>query len=400
VERGAEMDTVGMDALHRFAGGLHRARPEDLAGITEDAAAAFGATGVVLYLVDYGQVDLLPQVRPGRPETGPVPIDGTLAGRAYITGTGVYAESDGRLWLPVVDGAERAGVLAIALDPAAAADARMRAGLQTLATLLAEILTARRTYGDALERTRRRLPMQLAAEIIWSQLPPLTFTTRSATVAAILEPAYDVGGDAFDYAANGDIVHVALFDAVGHGIEASSLTSLAISAYRNARRCGLDLTDTYRSIDKWVNARHPGSFVTALLGELDTGTGIYRKISAGHPGELLLRRGRCIAELPAPTAMPLGLGALADPIPTIAEIALEPDDRLLLYTDGVVEARTDAGDFFGLDRLIDFVVKALADDLPAAETMRRLVHALLVHQHEQLQDDATAVLLEWHPSAD
>ncbi|WP_433221886.1 PP2C family protein-serine/threonine phosphatase [Dactylosporangium sp. CS-047395] len=143
----------------------------------------------------------------------------------------------------------------------------------------------------------------------------------------------------------------------------------------------MDLSDTYRSIDKWINAQHPGSFVTAVLAELDTTTGTYRKIGAGHPGELLLRNGRCITELPAPTAMPLGLGNLVDPIPAVIEIALEPGDQLLLYTDGVVEARTDAGDLFGVQRLAEFVIRALADQLPAAETMRRLVHAILAHQH-------------------
>ncbi|WP_433221888.1 PP2C family protein-serine/threonine phosphatase [Dactylosporangium sp. CS-047395] len=92
------------------------------------------------------------------------------------------------------------------------------------------------------------LPMQLAAEIIWTQLPPLTFATDRATVAAILEPAYEVGGDAFDYAANGDALHVALFDAVGHGIEASALTALTLSAYRNARRSAwTSATPTARS---------------------------------------------------------------------------------------------------------------------------------------------------------
>ncbi|WP_433221738.1 PP2C family protein-serine/threonine phosphatase [Dactylosporangium sp. CS-047395] len=271
----------------------------------------------------------------------------------------------------------------------------MHRNLQTLATLLGQILTARHSYGDAMERTRRRFPMQLAAEIIWTQLPPLTFATDHATVAAILEPAYDVGGDAFDYAGNGDTLHVALIDAAGHGIEASTLTALALSAYRNARRC-LDLADSYRSVDKWVNAQHPGSFVTVILAELDTTTGLYREISAGHPGELLLRNGSCIAELQAPTAMPLGLGDLADPIPAVAELTLDTGDQLLLYTDGVVEARTDAGDLFGVQRLAEFVIRALADQLPAAETMRRLVHAILAHQHERLQDDATAVLLEWN----
>jgi phosphoserine phosphatase RsbU/P len=157
--------------------------------------------------------------------------------------------------------------------------------------------------------------------------------------------------------------------------------------------------DTYRSIDKWIRARHPGSFVTAVIAELDIGRGYCRKISAGHPGELLLRDGKLIKALPAPTAMPLGFGDLADPIPGVEEEALQPGDQILLYTDGVVEARTEDGEIFGLDRLVDFVTRTLADQVSAPETMRRLVHAILAHQHERLQDDATAVLIRWRPSA-
>src|SRR4029450_881010 len=101
------------------------------------------------------------------------------------------------------------------------------------------------------------------------------------------------------------------------------MPSLTISGYRNARRCGLDLVDTYRSIDKWVSAKYPQNFVTAVLAELDTGRGLYRKISAGHPGDLLLRDGRLIKALPAPTAMPLGLSHLGERIPGVEEEALQ-----------------------------------------------------------------------------
>jgi serine phosphatase RsbU (regulator of sigma subunit) len=272
-----------------------------------------------------------------------------------------------------------------------------------LASVLAELLATRRSYGDAVELARRRLPMQLATEIIWGLLPPLTFATGSVVVSAILEPCYEVGGDVFDYAVNDGIAHLALFDAVGHGIAASMLSTLAVNAYRNARRCGLDLVDTYRSIDKWVGAQYPDAFLTAIVAELDLATGRYRRISAGHPAEMLLRQHRLVRSLPAPTALPLGIGDRLGSRVEVIEETLEPGDYLLLYTDGVVEARSASGEFFGTERLAGFVTRALADQLPAAETMRRLVKAILDHQHEQLQDDASALCLHWlgsHRSAE
>ncbi|WP_433221934.1 PP2C family protein-serine/threonine phosphatase [Dactylosporangium sp. CS-047395] len=386
------------EAVQRLADAVHRAGPDDLASLASQVSADLGALGMTVYLVDYAQTAFTPFAPPGSPPGELVAIDGTLAGQSYGTGTIQHAAIGGvyHVWAPLVDGAERLGVLYTVT--AAAPDAVALTAYGTVAALLAEILVTRRRYGDAIERARRRLPMQLAAEIIWTQLPPLTFASRDVAVSAVLEPCYDVGGDAFDYAINDGVLHVAMFDAVGHGIAASATTSLALNAYRNARRLGLDLADTYRSIDKWVAAQHPDSFLTALLGELDTRTGVYRRISAGHPGELLLRDDVLVHLLPAPTAMPLGLGQLTDPIPDITETVLRPGDNLLLYTDGVVEARTAAGEFFGIERLAAFVARALADHHSTAETMRRLVHAILEHQHEQLQDDATAALLTFRPA--
>jgi serine phosphatase RsbU (regulator of sigma subunit) len=74
---------------------------------------------------------------------------------------------------------------------------------------------------------------------------------------------------------------------------------------------------------------------------------------------------------------------------------LEPGDRLVLYTDGVTEARDEDGGFFGVERLVDFLTKQTAAGRPAAETLRRLNLAILEHQVDVLQDDATTVLVEW-----
>jgi serine phosphatase RsbU (regulator of sigma subunit) len=377
---------------------LRTARPEDVPRLVSAMAPLLDADDLVLYVVDYAQTALMPHTGARAPQREPLSIDTTLPGRTFTTGRTLTSAAPGghRLWLPLLNGTERLGVLEV--HRRRAPDPQQRLELQLVATLLGELMVSRRLYGDALERARRRLPMQVAAEIIWSQLPPLTFATADVAVSGILEPCYEVGGDAFDYAVNGDVLHVALFDAVGHGIAASSITALAISVYRNARRTGLDLSDSYRSIDKWIHAQYPDGFVTAVLAELDLAGGRYRAINAGHPGGLLLRDGRLVKSLPAPTALPLGWGHLADPIPHLTDEALQPADRILLYTDGVVEARTADGDFFGVQRLADFVGKASADRLPAPETMRRLISAILAHQHDHLTDDATALMLEWRPA--
>ncbi len=303
------------------------------------------------------------------------------------------------MWVPLLNGAERMGVLEVVSD--APLSDQAADDCVTVASLLAELVITRGSYSDTVERVRRREPMQLAAEMLRAQLPPLSFSTGHLMISGILEPSYDVGGDAFDYAVNGDTAHLALFDAAGHGsaggMRSVVLASIALGAYRNARRAGMDLTATYHHIDDAVRAHDRAGMITAVLAELDQCTGALRVISAGHPGGIVLRQGKVVKVLPAPTALPVSLGDRRPPV--VVEEALEPGDRLLLYTDGIIEARSADGEQFGVERLTGFAAKALADELPGPETMRRLVHAILDYQDDRLQDDATVLLAEWRSPA-
>ncbi|GAA3736478.1 PP2C family protein-serine/threonine phosphatase [Micromonospora maritima] len=394
----------GHDALNDLLRHSRHARPEDLPLMARRAARRLGATDMLLYLVDHEQRELLPMPAADSPARAALPVEGTLAGRAYAmvrpepgeahpSAAGDPATT--RLWVPLLDGTERLGVLEV-LAPAPVPADRVP-DFQTAATLLADLLVTRSLYSDTVERVRRRAPMRLAAEMLRAQLPPLTFSTGSMVVSGILEPSYDVGGDAFDYAVNGDIAHLALFDAVGHGsqggMRAVTLASLALAAYRNARRACLGLVDTYHHIDSAVREHDRRGLITGVLAELDQRTGRLRVISAGHPNGLVLRRGRVAAVLPTPTALPVTLGDQRPPV--VAEESLEPGDDLLLYTDGIIEARSASGEPFGMDRLTDFAVRALADDVPLPETARRLVHAILAYQDDKLADDATVLLVRW-----
>ncbi len=133
-----------------------------------------------------------------------------------------------------------------------------------------------------------------------------------------------------------------------------------------------------------------------MLAELDLASGWLRWHLAGHPAPLLLRGTQVVKTLNAEPDLPLGLGgATSRTGPVLGEESLEPGDRVLLYTDGVVEARSAEGEMFGVDRLADLVARQAAASQPAPETMRRLMHAILAHQAGPLQDDATTMLLEW-----
>ena len=84
-----------------------------------------------------------------------------------------------------------------------------------VAGLVGHLVSAKSVYGDSLAQARRSRPMTPAAELIWQMLPPLTFATEQIVLAAVLEPCYEVGGDAFDYAVDGPLARFGVFDAVG-----------------------------------------------------------------------------------------------------------------------------------------------------------------------------------------
>jgi serine phosphatase RsbU (regulator of sigma subunit) len=389
----------GLAALRVLLRTTHLAGPDDLPALVQAAGAELGAVRAVLYLVDYDQVLLMPVVDrvPGGDLPQPVSIEGTLAGRSFsdVSQHATASEAGPALWTPVLDGTDRLGVLHLQFDAGSDLDEELMRICADVAALIADVVSTRALYGDAVERTRRSVPMTLPAELQWRLLPPLTFVSPRVAVSGILAPTHEVAGDSFDYALNGQVLHVALVDAMGHGLESTLLASVAVGALRNARRAGLTLPETVQAMDAVLSAQFgPDRFVTGIVGELDVDTGWWRWATCGHPPALLVRGGRVVKELDAVISVPLGMGMHQDGVEVGAE-RLQRGDRLLLFTDGVVEARNADGVFFGTERLAELVIRQDAAQRPAAETLRRLNHAILAHQDGALQDDATTVLVEW-----
>jgi serine phosphatase RsbU (regulator of sigma subunit) len=238
--------------------------------------------------------------------------------------------------------------------------------------------------------------MNLAAEMQWDMLmPPLAFSSPELAIAGILEPAYFVAGDAFDYSLNGDVFGFAILDAMGHGVHSTLASTLALGGFRHGRRRGLELTVIAEQIDDALNEHFTGDvFVTGHICELDVATGAFRWVNAGHPPPLLIRGNKVVGEVKAEPCLPLGLGITID---EVGEIRMRPTDRLLFYSDGVVEARPLGGQQFGVERLIDDAEEFLGGSVPVAEVLRRLVRRLREHRGGELEDDATLVFLEWQP---
>ncbi|MDO3700812.1 PP2C family protein-serine/threonine phosphatase [Micromonospora sp. C28SCA-DRY-2] len=390
------------DPWHRALADLvsrsHRLPPDELAAAVGTVLRPLGATATV-YLVDAEQCDLRPLPEPGRPAPDPLPIDTSLAGRAFThVEPHIGHGPPPRLWVPIVNGTDRLGLLEVfPADGTDPSDPSFQDGCRLIAGLVGHLVTSKSGYGDTLHRARRSRSMAVSAELLWHLLPPLTFAGPDTAISALLEPCYEVGGDAFDYALDGGVISLAILDGVGRGLPAVLTTSVALAALRAARRAGSDLTGLARSVDtaiagQWQDAR----FVTGVLAEFDTRTGQLRYLVAGHPPPLVLRGGRAVQELAGGRRLPLGL---ADQV-TVAQARLEPGDRLLLHTDGVTEARSATGELFGLPRLADLAERQISSGLPAAEILRRLSHAVTEHLGDGTgRDDATLLLVEWSAEA-
>lgn len=375
-------------ALDVLIEGSRRQAPSQFPATVAESAALLGADAVEVWVQDYSQQMLIAT----HGETS-VPVDGTAAGEAFALNKTVVVGEDGRvrLWLPLRDGAERLGVLGMAFG---AVDVEVRQMSERFASVVAEMLLSRSMVTDVFARLRRTREMGLAAEMQWELLPPLTFAGGGVALAGILEPAYTVGGDAFDYAFD-DLLRFAVFDAMGHGVEAAISSAVAIGAYRHARRRLRSLTETYVDVDAAVAEHRAAGFVTAVFAELDPRTGSLRWLNAGHPYPRLLRGG-VLTALPRPEPVPpCGLRSTspaADPV--IGEAFLEADDRLLLMTDGAMEQTNAAGEPFGEGRLVSMLAGCAAEQLPAEESLRRVVAALLAFATGNLRDDVTVVLVD------
>ncbi|MFI7601945.1 PP2C family protein-serine/threonine phosphatase [Actinoplanes sp. NPDC049681] len=372
----------------------HLWRPEDLGSVVDGAAARLGLA-ITVYLVDHEQRTLRALAVPGRPTPGPQPVDGSPAGRAFTQVESVA--EDGRRWAPMVNGTDRLGVLEVRLPAGIHQDERLARACETVAGLVGHLVTTTSPRGDHLHLVRRSTPMTSGAELLWKLLPPLTVSVADFAVAAVLEPCYDVGGDAFDYTVDARRPQFAVLDATGRGMRAGLAAAVVLSCIRAARRAGGDLLEQARAADEELLRQFPDArFATAVLAELDLDTGLLRYVNAGHPPPLVQRAGKIVETLTGGRRRPLGIEG---PAAAYGEVTLSPGDRLLLYTDGVTEARDSAGRQFGAERLADTVEEHVTEGLPLPEALRRLSHTVLEHQAGPPADDLTLLLVEWSAAA-
>jgi serine phosphatase RsbU (regulator of sigma subunit) len=327
-----------------------------------------------------------------------LPFDGGPAEQAVrtqtvqVTGPDHHGTADGddrwTVLAPVTERGESLGLLELVL-PAAPTDAELDA-IRRAAHLLAFVVIANRRHTDLFEWGQRTQPFTLSAEI-QRRLLPAAFTCEATafTLSGWLEPAASVGGDTFDYSLARDVLHLSMTDAMGHGVGSALTATLGVGALRAARRRGARLVDQVHEADVALleHAQSAGSeaFMTGISGQVDLATGRLSMVNAGHVAPYLVRAGE-VTTLDLPAGLPLGL--FGDTAYDVATFQLQPGDRLVLVTDGMVER--NAADF-ALPRGI-----ARTRPLHPREAVRLLADHVLEATDHQLADDATLMMIDWH----
>jgi serine phosphatase RsbU (regulator of sigma subunit) len=265
------------------------------------------------------------------------------------------------------------------------------APLEDIARQGAAALELANDYTDLIESVRRHKPTTAAAEVQYHLLPPRVARITGAHIAGGLLPAYQVGGDWFDFVENRDGAWLAIADAAGTGPTAAGLSASALGALRAARRSGQDLVQAALTMDEVIRALANENFaVTAILARWHAPTATLAWINCGHPPPHIADAEGAFTVLDGPLHPALGSGDAAPTI-EVSAATLQSGDRVVLVTDGITQRRVEGGGHFGVEGLRRAVQGAQA--ATAAATAMAVQQAVSNCWSEPLEDDATLVVL-------
>ena len=238
-------------------------------------------------------------------------------------------------------------------------------------------------------RERRMAQITRVAEVaqrailraIPARLGAMSFATRYLSAA---EEAL-IGGDFYDAAFTPRGLRLIVGDVRGKGLAAVQLASVVLGCFREAAFAEADLQGLVAALDRRVAGElGEEDFVTVVVVEFGP-QGWLRLVNCGHPPPLLVQPTGRVLVAPRQPAPPLGL----DPAPVVEQVRLGPEDRLLLYTDGLVEARAATGRPFELDERVEACLTAATLD----RALDGLVELLCAHAGGRLNDDLALVLV-------
>jgi serine phosphatase RsbU (regulator of sigma subunit)/ligand-binding sensor protein len=227
--------------------------------------------------------------------------------------------------------------------------------LKAIASQAASAIINAQLYQESLESERMQRQLKLAGEVQRRMLPKRSPKIPGIEVGAVYEPTYLVGGDYYDFLelSNNRLV-VAIADVVGKGVPASLQVASLKSTLRAYAGQVADLESLVSMTDRVFRQDCMiGEFATLFIGILDPATGIFEYVNAGHYPALLVRDS--VIDQQEVTGPALAI--FDEPEYKSCSLQLQPSDKIVLYTDGFLDAMNFDEQSFGLDRVMASVRK-------------------------------------------
>jgi phosphoserine phosphatase RsbU/P len=258
---------------------------------------------------------------------------------------------------------------------------------KTLSNLTAQVTQAVQTR-EAHARMSREL--EIASRLQQSVVPKQALRHDSIKTYSTMIPAFEVGGDFYDYwALDSSKIAVCIADVSGKGVPAALFMAITRTLLRASSDRGIseDLGGFVERVNDYLSAdNEQAMFVTAWLGVIDLGTGHVTYVNAGHNPPIVINSNGVAYLEPAGN---MALGAMEGLPYNKGELQLEPNDALVLYTDGVTEATSMNKELFGESQLLD-VLAGLSGAVAAAP--EAIVRAVRRHEAGAPQADDITIL--------
>ncbi|MFG3120096.1 PP2C family protein-serine/threonine phosphatase [Streptomyces sp. NPDC048197] len=237
---------------------------------------------------------------------------------------------------------------------------------------------------------------EVAQRVLLRPVPRTAGSLRVAVSYTSADAGAQIGGDLYEMVASPHGIRVIVGDVQGKGLAAVETAAVVLGAFREAAHDEPDLVGLGERLERSV-ARELGGkkFVTAVLAEIGEDREVVF-LNYGHPAPMVVRRGGTV-NFPEPPsyALPLGLGVHGSNAPTPYRVGFAPGEQMLLYTDGVTEARDTAGTFYPLGSRAE-----LLKEPEAGRALQGLREDLVRHAAGPLHDDATMLLLRYRTHAE
>jgi len=375
-------DAAGVFVLSRAVPLIRRSDPNLIAGMVQvgfddppaDDPMLRSGKGIIGHVIHTGEVVNASDVR----------LD-----RRYVAGR---RQTRSELAVPIVSEAGVIGCLNVESDREAAFSLEDAELMEFFASSAAVSIEKALLHRQVLEKQRIEDQLKVAREVQSGLLPGAPPGLAGYDIAAVALPTWAIGGDYYDYVPLGEgRLGLVVADVSGKGIPAALIMATFRAALRTEMRRHADLRAVAEQLNVTVlESGDTSRFVTAVCGVLDPTSGRLTYVNCGHNPPLLLRASGGVESLqrggPA-------LGLFATVAFEVGTIDLEPGDRLVLYTDGVVEPTDGEDREFGTDRLAAAVRGAAGH--PAAEALRCVIEATRAFGgRDDYDDDFTLVVVQ------